>query len=140
MVLDEAYVPFAQDTWMPQLAQFPNLLVLRTLSKLGLAGIRLGYLAGDPAWTAELEKLRPPYNVNVLTRRRRISLLEHLRTCSPHQAADACAPSARALAGRAARPAPASTVFPSAANFVLVRVGGRRAPTRCSTALRQRGI
>ena len=67
VVLDEAYQPFAQDTWMPQLDRYPNLLVLRTLSKLGLAGIRLGYLAGHPAWIAEFNKLRPPYNVNVLT-------------------------------------------------------------------------
>ena len=60
-------MPFAQDTWMPLLKRTPNLLVLRTLSKLGLAGIRLGYLAGDAAWIEQFEKLRPPYNVNVLT-------------------------------------------------------------------------
>jgi histidinol-phosphate aminotransferase len=65
VVIDEAYLPFAQDTWMPQLQSWPNLVVLRTLSKLGLAGIRLGYLAGDPEWIAEFDKLRPPYNVNV---------------------------------------------------------------------------
>ena len=79
VVIDEAYLPFAQDTWMPQLRSWPNLLVLRTLSKLGLAGIRLGYLAGDPEWIAELEKLRPPYNVNVLTLATADFLLEHLR-------------------------------------------------------------
>ena len=53
VVVDEAYLPFAQDTWMPQLARTPNLLVLRTLSKLGLAGIRLGYLAGHPDWISQ---------------------------------------------------------------------------------------
>ncbi len=67
VVVDEAYLPFAQDTWMPLLKRTPNLLVLRTLSKLGLAGIRLGYLAADAAWIEQFEKLRPPYNVNVLT-------------------------------------------------------------------------
>jgi histidinol-phosphate aminotransferase len=67
VVIDEAYLPFAQDTWMPLLKRTPNLLVLRTLSKLGLAGIRLGYLAADADWIEQFEKLRPPYNVSVST-------------------------------------------------------------------------
>ncbi len=67
VVLDEAYLPFAQDTWMPWLKRTPNLLVMRTFSKMGLAGIRLGYLAADSDWIEQFEKLRPPYNVNVLT-------------------------------------------------------------------------
>ena len=65
---------------MPQLRSWPNLVVLRTLSKLGLAGIRLGYLAGDPEWITEFDKLRPPYNVNVLTLAAADFLLEHLAT------------------------------------------------------------
>ena len=52
---------------MPRLAEFDNLVVMRTVSKLGLAGIRLGYLAGRPEWVAQFNKVRPPYNVNVLT-------------------------------------------------------------------------
>jgi len=65
--VDEAYAPFADASFMPKLLEFPNLLVMRTLSKLGLAGLRLGYLAGHPAWISQLDKLRLPYNINVLT-------------------------------------------------------------------------
>ena len=54
-------------TFMPRLAQYDNLLVLRTLSKMGLAGLRMGVLAGSPAWLNELDKIRLPYNISVLT-------------------------------------------------------------------------
>jgi len=67
VVVDEAYAPFTDASFMPRLREFPNLLVMRTLSKLGLAGLRLGYLAGHPAWISQLDKLRLPYNINVLT-------------------------------------------------------------------------
>lgn len=67
VVMDEAYAPFADDTFMTALPEFPNLLVMRTLSKLGLAGLRLGFLAGHPDWISQFDKLRLPYNINVLT-------------------------------------------------------------------------
>lgn len=67
VVVDEAYAPFAGVSFFSQLETRPNLLVLRTVSKLGLAGLRLGLLAGAPAWTSQLDKLRLPYNLNVLT-------------------------------------------------------------------------
>lgn len=67
VVIDEAYFAFTDESFMGRLTEFDNLLVLRTLSKLGLAGLRLGWLIGDPAWLAELDKLRLPYNVNSLT-------------------------------------------------------------------------
>ncbi len=137
VVLDEAYLPFAQDTWMPQLARYPNLLVLRTLSKLGLAGIRLGYLAGHPAWIAELNKLRPPYNVNVLTLAAADFLLDHLAVLDA-QAAELRAERAR-LVGRL-RELPGVTAFETAANFVLLRVGGTARADAVFDGLRQRGI
>src|SRR5213075_1919838 len=67
VVLDEAYHVFAGETFMQELPRFANLLVLRTVSKLGLAGIRLGYLAGRPEWIEQLNKVRQVYNINVLT-------------------------------------------------------------------------
>lgn len=67
VVVDEAYQPFAESSFMDRLGSFDNLLVMRTVSKLGLAGIRLGALAGPAAWLRELDKLRLPYNINVLT-------------------------------------------------------------------------
>ena len=68
VVVDEAYEPFAAHSFMSRVLDFPNMVVLRTLSKLGLAGIRLGYLAGHPQWLGQIDKIRPPYNINVLTR------------------------------------------------------------------------
>ncbi len=67
VVIDEAYAPFAEHTFMPYLNKYPNLLVMRTLSKLGLAGLRLGFLVGSPEWLGQIEKLRLPYNINILT-------------------------------------------------------------------------
>lgn len=119
VVVDEAYQPFAQETWMPRLAEFGNLLVMRTVSKLGLAGIRLGYVAGAPAWLAQLDKVRPPYNVNVLTEATALFVLEHVDVLDA-QAAELREERARLIDAVAALPG--VTVFPSAANFLLIRV------------------
>ena len=119
VVIDEAYQPFAEKTWMPRAAEFDNLVVLRTVSKLGLAGIRLGYLAGAPAWLSQFDKVRPPYNINVLTQATAEFLLDHLDVLDA-QAARLRAerePLAAALGAL-----PGATVFPSAANFLLMRV------------------
>jgi histidinol-phosphate aminotransferase len=134
VVIDEAYLPFAQDTWMPQLRSWPNLLVLRTLSKLGLAGLRLGYLAGDPEWITELDKLRPPYNVNVLSLAAADFMLEHLPLLES-QAVMLRAERSRVAAALSAMRG--VTVFPSAANFLLFRVGEA---DRVFNALKERGI
>ncbi len=67
VVIDEAYAPFSNRTFMSRLDQYPNLLIMRTVSKLGLAGLRLGLLAGTQDWLTQIEKVRQPYNINVLT-------------------------------------------------------------------------
>ena len=77
VVVDEAYYAFASNSFIPMLAQHPNLLVMRTFSKLGMAGLRLGFLAGSKTWLEQLEKLRLPYNVGVLTQRVAEKLLQH---------------------------------------------------------------
>lgn len=77
VVVDEAYYAFASDSFLPQLGRYPNLLVMRTFSKLGMAGLRLGFLAGSKRWLEQLEKLRLPYNVNVLTQVVAELLLKH---------------------------------------------------------------
>jgi histidinol-phosphate aminotransferase len=105
---------------MPQLGARPNLLILRTLSKLGLAGIRLGYLAGAAAWIAEFDKVRPPYNVNVLTLAAADFMLDHMALLDA-QATTLRAERARMFA--ALRTLAGVVAFESAANFVLVRVG-----------------
>lgn len=134
VVFDEAYLPFARDTWMPQLARWPNILVLRTLSKLGLAGVRLGYLAGDPAWIVELEKVRPPYNVNVLTLTVADFMLDHLPLLE-QQAATIRAE--RTRVSEALAELAGVEVFASAANFLLFRLSE---PDVVYTALKEHGI
>ena len=78
VVADEAYQPFAQASFMPRLAEFPNLVVMRTVSKLGLAGIRLGYMSASIELLEEFDKVRPPYNVNVLTQAAAEFVLDHV--------------------------------------------------------------
>lgn len=134
VVLDEAYLPFAQDTWMPQLPRLGNLLVLRTMSKLGLAGIRLGYLVGHPDWIMQFEKVRPPYNVNVLTLAAAELMLENLPILDA-QAATLRAERARLAA--ALEGSPGVVAFPSSANFILFRVDKA---DRVFAALKERGI
>jgi histidinol-phosphate aminotransferase len=67
VVIDEAYAPFTDRSYLPRLGDWPNLLVMRTVSKMGLAGLRLGYLAGPAQWLRQIDKTRLPYNINVLT-------------------------------------------------------------------------
>ncbi|VVE56729.1 histidinol-phosphate transaminase [Pandoraea iniqua] len=119
VVIDEAYQPFAGKTWMPRLVDFPNVVVMRTVSKLGLAGIRLGYLAGSAEWLDQFDKVRPPYNVNVLTQACGEFMLDHLDVLDA-QAAELRAERSRLAAAVAALPG--VSVYPSDANFLLVRV------------------
>ncbi|AGF46584.1 histidinol-phosphate aminotransferase [Candidatus Kinetoplastibacterium desouzaii TCC079E] len=67
VIIDEAYQAFTNYTWMPMITKIPNILVLRTVSKIGLAGLRFGYLSGNKKWINQIDKVRPPYNINVLT-------------------------------------------------------------------------
>ena len=119
VVLDEAYHAFAQKSFLPRLAAHPNLVVMRTLSKIGMAGLRLGYAAGSPAWMREFDKVRPPYNVNVLTQLVAEKLLAH---------ADVLAQQAAAIRAERSRikaefeRLPGVTAFASDANFLLVRL------------------
>ena len=118
VVLDEAYHAFAGASFLPRLAEFPNLVVLRTLSKVGLAGLRLGYLAGAPRWVEQFDKVRQVYNVNVLTETAALFVLEHLDLLEA-QAARIRAD--RAALAKALAALPRLQVFPSHANFLLVR-------------------
>jgi histidinol-phosphate aminotransferase len=119
VVIDEAYNAFAGSTFMTRLGEFSNLVVMRTLSKLGLAGIRLGYAAGRPEWIREFDKVRSPYNVNSLTHVVAERVLAH-RELLDAQARSIVAERLRLDAEL--RRVPGVTVFPSAANFILVRV------------------
>jgi histidinol-phosphate aminotransferase len=119
VVIDEAYTPFAGKSFMPRLAEFPNLIVMRTLSKLGLAALRLGYMAGGKEWMDEFEKLRLPYNINSLTQAIATRVLEEGEALEA-QAETIVAERTRVyheLAGMNG-----VKVFRSQANFLLLRV------------------
>lgn len=136
VVVDEAYAAFASDSFMGALGEYPNLLVLRTVSKMGLAGLRLGLLAGPPAWLNEIDKTRLPYNINVLTQASAEFALEHRDVLD--------AQTARIRADRAALLAALAeftglTVYPSEANFILFRTPAGQADA-IFTGLRERGI
>lgn len=134
VVVDEAYHVFARKTFMPRLAEFPNLVVVRTVSKLGLAGIRLGYMAGRPEWIREFNKVRQAYNVNALTQAAALFVLERLEVLEA-QAARIRAD--RSALGEAMRAVPGITVFASQANFFLVRVADA---DRTYEALKRQGV
>jgi histidinol-phosphate aminotransferase len=134
VVVDEAYQPFASYTWMNDLAEFENLLVMRTVSKLGLAGVRLGYMVGRADVIAELDKVRPPYNINVLTEAAVTFVLQHADVLE-QQAKQIRATRSELLT--ALRSMPKLQVFDSDANFVLVRFNDADAAFK---GLKARGI
>jgi len=134
VVLDEAYHAFAQKSFLPRLAQHPNLVVMRTLSKSGMAGLRMGYAAGDPAWMREFDKVRPPYNVNVLTQLVAERLLAHVGVLE-QQAAAIRGERARIQAELARMPG--VTVFASDANFLLARLPDA---VKAFAGMKQRGV
>lgn len=118
-VVDEAYGPFARTSFMARLPEFPNMVVMRTVSKMGLAGIRLGYMSAAPALLEQFEKVRPPYNVNVLSQIAAEFALDHIDLLN-EQANLIVA--ARAELSEALARLPGVTVYPSSANFLLLRV------------------
>ena len=123
VVMDEAYQPFSSLSWLDEIRAHPeanaNVLLMRTLSKFGLAGVRLGYMVGPQALVREVDKLRPPYNVSVLNAECALFALEHADVFA-QQAAQIRAQ--RALLTGALARLPGVTVFPSEANMVLARV------------------
>jgi len=119
VVIDEAYQPFASRDWFERMTRHPHVLVMRTLSKFGLAGVRIGYMVGRKALVDEIDKVRPPYNVSVLNAEAAIFALEHADEFA-RQAAVLRSERTRLLAALTALPG--CKPFPSEANMVLVRV------------------
>lgn len=136
VVIDEAYHAFAGDSYMPQLGSADNLVVMRTLSKMGLAGLRLGLLAGPPAWLREFEKVRLPYNINVLTQASVAFALEHVDVFNAQTAA-ICAAREQLLSEL--QGIDGVRAYPSRANFILFRVPSGRA-TLIFEGLKRAGI
>ena len=136
VVIDEAYHAFAERSFMARIAEYDNMLVMRTVSKLGLAGLRLGLLAGDPAWLREFDKVRLPYNISSLTQASVEFALENIEFLNEQTAR------IRAARGKLAEALGAIDqieLWPSSANFILFRVRGKTA-SEIHDGLRQRGV
>lgn len=134
VVVDEAYFAFGGRTVVDDLARHANVMVLRTLSKEGLAGLRLGMLIAHPDWCDELEKIRLPYNINTLTQLSATFYLRHYAVMQ-QQVRQICDERARLYA--AMRALPDLTVYPSETNFLLFRVANA---DRIFTKLQTHGL
>lgn len=135
VVIDEAYHAFAGGlSFIADLARFDNLVLLRTVSKLGLAGLRLGYMVGKPGWIKEFDKIRLPYNINVLTQVAAKFALDHVAVLE-HQAGLLVEERARLMSALSALHG--VQAFPSDANFILFRLPDA---AKVFTGLKRRGI
>ena len=128
VVVDEAYQPFSSRTYLDVIRARPadhgHVLLMRTLSKFGLAGVRVGYLMGPEALVAEVDKVRPPYNISVLNYECALFALENQAIFSA-QAEEICAQ--RAMLLEALRRLPGVKTWDSDANMVLIRLEGVQA-------------
>lgn len=136
IVADEAYVAYSGRTLLPALASHPNLIVMRTLSKVGMAGLRVGYTISSPAIATMVDKVRPPYNVGSLAQRGALFALREAASWCADRAAEVVAERERLAIALAELPH--VEVFPSASNLLLVRIAGRAAAIW--QALADRGI
>jgi histidinol-phosphate aminotransferase len=121
VVMDEAYQPFASKSYMQRLAGHRHVLLMRTLSKFGLAGVRLGYMVGPQALIDQIDKVRPPYNISVLNCECALFALEH-RAEFAQQASALVQAREQLIADLALLPG--VQPFKSDANMVLVRLAG----------------
>jgi histidinol-phosphate aminotransferase len=119
VAIDEAYYAFADASFLSRVLDFQNVVVVRTVSKIGMAGLRLGYAVGHPDWIGEFEKIRPPYNVNSLTQAAVPLLLAHADDFARQAAAIR---SERKRVDRALAMLPGVQTFATQTNFVLARV------------------
>jgi histidinol-phosphate aminotransferase len=136
VVVDEAYAPFASASFLDKVQEYPNLLVMRTVSKLGLAGLRLGYLIGAPEVIEQLHKIRLPYNINILTQLSANFALNN-KALFDQQTQQICAQRSWVL--QQLHALPGITAYPSAANFILFKTPDHQA-TDIFNAIKQQGV
>jgi histidinol-phosphate aminotransferase len=122
-VMDEAYQPFSSKSWISEIKASAeanvNVILMRTLSKFGLAGVRLGYMSGPQALINEIDKLRPPYNISVLNAECALFALEQSEAFAA-QAVEIIAQ--RAMLLEALAKMPSLKTYPSDANMITVRM------------------
>ena len=135
VVLDEAYYSFSGKTHLPFLKKHPNMIILRTISKIGLAGLRVGVLTASKEIVGELNKIRLPYNINTLSQAAGLVALKHASTLNKQIS---LLISERIKLYNALLRTPGVTPFPSETNFILLWV--EKDATKVFLALKKRGI
>ena len=135
VVIDEAYFSFSGRTFLPYLNRHPGMIILRTLSKIGLAGLRIGVLTASREIAAELNKIRLPYNINVLSQAAALVALRHWSTLNRQIS---LLISERAKLYNALLRTPGVTPFPTETNFILMWI--EKDATAVFKALKKRGI
>ena len=134
VVIDEAYQPFSSRSYIDRVRGHSHVLLMRTLSKFGLAGVRIGYMVGPKALVAEFDKVRPPYNISVLNCEAALFALEHEQVFAAQ---------AREVRGQRERVQQALAVLPgvkawrSDANMILARFPDAQ---RTFDGLKARGV
>jgi histidinol-phosphate aminotransferase len=136
VIIDEAYAPFANASYMDQIGQYSNLMVMRTVSKLGLAGLRLGYLVGNPAIIEQLNKIRLPYNINILTQ---ISVNFALSNSAVFDLQTQAICADRAIMLEQLNALDGIVAYPSKANFILFKTPKNRA-NDIFASIKQQGV
>ena len=124
VVIDEAYFSFADKSYAHKLPEYDNLIVMRTVSKMGLAGLRLGYMAGSKFLLQEIDKVRLPYNINILTQLSIEFALDNKYVLDVQT--DKIKNDREKLSERLKK-IDGLDVYPSDANFILVRLQDKNA-------------
>ncbi len=135
VVIDEAYYSFSGKTWLPELAKYPHMIILRTLSKIGFAGLRIGILTASTKLVEELNKIRLPYNINLLSQAAAITALKHQDALNNQIS---LLISERERLYNALSQTPGVTAYPSETNFILFRTA--KDATKVYNGLKRAGI
>lgn len=134
VIMDEAYQPFSSRSYIDSIAKHDHVLLMRTMSKFGLAGVRIGYMIGPKALVAEVDKVRPPYNISVLNCEAALFALEHEEVFAA-QARELR--EQRGLLMKQLAAMPGAKAWPSDANMILVRVPDAQ---KAFEGLKSRGV
>ena len=119
VLVDEAYAEFSDESMLPLINEYPNLLVMRTFSKaFGMAALRLGYMAANSELIGYLNRVRQPFNVNSFSQKAGIIALKYL---NDYQEQIKIIKNEVELLYNGLKAIPQFTVLPTKANFVLVQ-------------------
>jgi histidinol-phosphate aminotransferase len=135
VVIDEAYYSFSGKSWLPALKDYPNMIILRTLSKIGFAGLRIGILTASAKLIEELHKIRLPYNINMLSQAAGVVALKHRDVLNQQIS---LLISERERLYNALLQMPGVTAYPSETNFILFKT--RKDATKIYNGLKKAGI